>query len=291
MPSQIWKAWRCPGSQPQQYIKSEPTSYRPQASRRGFRKQLDFRATRPAAAQKLFRNPVLKGLGFSGAATAPDELQASAPGGKCSIERKAVERQLLADPRQLLADHGRNHAIRAHCRARHQHVFVLRGHLANARRVSPPSGCARNTAKHLAPRHPAQQRTLPCPRSPHTPDPARAVRRPIALQAAPATASHRSRCPRPKPAQSRSASRPARRAWDRAWRAPPSPPPASTSPIIPFSAAQSIDLAFELQPFAHAHDRHAVVADRPRHDHRVAGLQRDAGPPGFLRAARPRPPY
>ena len=98
-----------------------------------------------------------------------------------------------------------------------------RGHVADARRIAAQRMCPQHR-KHLAPRPPAQQRTPPCPRWPHTPDRAPAARTPTALQSAPAAASRRSQCPRPKPAQSHSASRPARRASDRAWRAPQRPP-------------------------------------------------------------------
>jgi hypothetical protein len=41
----------------------------------------------------------------------------------------------LADARQLLADHGGNDTVGAHCGARDQHALVFRGGMADARGV------------------------------------------------------------------------------------------------------------------------------------------------------------
>ena len=65
------------------------------------------------------------------------------------------------------------------------------------------------------------------------------ARRPIALRSAPAGFARQSPCPHRKTSQSHSASKPARRASDRAWHDTALPTAASTFAISPFSAAQS----------------------------------------------------
>ena len=193
-----------------------------------------------------------------------------APSVPCSL--------FLADARQLLADHGGNYAVGAHGGARHQHVLVLRGHVADARGVF----AQRMRAQEFPARDRrlrARRRKPPCLRWPRTRDRGRATRTRIALRAAPGMRLSSIAMPTLEDcAISFSVeARPPRVGSRMAWTCAPAA--SSTSAIMPFSAAQSRpDLALELEALAHAHDGHAVVADGSRDEDRVAGLACDADP-------------
>ena len=145
---------------------------------------------------------------------------------------------LLADARQLFADHGGDDAVGAHCRcALPACACAPRSRGRCGRRRGPADARARLQGRGRRLR--ARRRTPPCLRWPRTPGRGRAARRPIAPRAAPGRWLSSIAMPTSEECaiSFNVEARPPRVGSRMAWTAAPAA--SRTSAIMPFSAAQS----------------------------------------------------